>query len=637
VDTLSPPSAIGCAERIVSTAHDLWVAGAAPDTLQRYEADSLARVLTVDLGDLTPADITGTDGDSICALIERNGAWQGLSVDPYGRIVETVTFGGIRKATAFAFLRRSRRFVVLAHDGHDHQRLYWFNATGGDPSFSLPTAPMHSRFRASLLATDGQDRVFLAGADDAACGGQSWIVILDADGDVLGTIPVDQRDTPITGIAASRGALVLTGPLGLLRFDASTTVPDLAGAVRCSVITPVLFSPDREDGRRWLRVEATGDLPEGTSLEIAVASTDDAAVRDRLQALAADTSITMSARAHRLLGEPEIWRDRTEYRGNGMSGGNASPPVSARLFQIRDRYLWIAATLIAAPGAPLPRLSELAVLYPGKTLMENLPTIYQRDENQPDGFLRNFMGVLEATTQGIDARIASIGSLLDPATAPGPWLDFVARWLGVPWDDAMEEAQKRRLLGRSADLAKGRGTRAGLDALLSSLFPATAGTTARYRVTDATADFGFAIVGGDMCAGTALPAVLGGRTRWSAELDGRAVLGYMRLPCEGQIDDGTYQLTGRIRVEIAATSAERQAWKPWLRALLSDMVPLTARLELRWVTERDLRTHRLDGSLVLESEPAPHLGIDAFTNLARLPDRGVRLSTSGPSITTRLR
>ena len=170
--------------------------------------------------------------------------------------------------------------------------------------------------------------------------------------------------------------------------------------------------------------------------------------------------------------------------------------------------------------------------------------------------------------------------------------------------------------------------------LLESLIP---GTPRRFRITDATADFGFAMVGGQSCAGSALPAMLGGFTRWRSELNSSTVLGYMRLPCAGQINDGAWQLAGRVRVDVAATAEERETWQPWLLTLIKEMVPLTAQVELRWITGPALRTNRLDGSMTLEPAPSPHLGTDAITNLARLPGGVTRLSSLGPIIGTRLR
>jgi phage tail-like protein len=308
------------------------------------------------------------------------------------------------------------------------------------------------------------------------------------------------------------------------------------------------------------------------------------------------------------------------------------------LFDIEEPYLLVAITLTAGAGAHLPLLTDVSVLYPGKTLMEHLPAIYQGDSlRSPEGtggFVRALVGVLEATSQNIDGRIASMGSYIHPATAPSEWLDFIARWLGLPWDDGLVIEQKRAIVGRAEDLTKWRGTRAGLEALLSCLMP---GSPARFRVTDATADFGFAMVGGDGCAGSRLPAMLGGLSRWSPELDARAVLGYMRLPCANQIDDGVGPLAGRVRVEIAATAAERKAWSPWLSGLIATMVPLTARLQLAWTSRQALRTNRLDGTMALEADPIARLGTDAITGVARLPDTGSRLSSMGPAITTTAR
>jgi hypothetical protein len=55
------------------------------------------------------------------------------------------------------------------------------------------------------------------------------------------------------------------------------------------------------------------------------------------------------------------------------------------------------------------------------------------------------------------------------------------------------------------------------------------------------------------------------------------------------------------------------------------------------VAARALRGDRLDGTLTLEAAPAPYLGTDAVTGLARLPEGGTRLSATGADVGTRLR
>jgi phage tail-like protein len=633
-----PPFSVPSGVRVVATSNALWVNGNPSGSLRCYEEDSLSRLLSVEIPDGPVVDITSDGRDSVFMLHKGEAGWQSVRVDRGGHCLDSVRFEGVSHVRAFVYLRQAERFVLLAGKGpgSDRQqklRLYWFSREGGQPQFSRGVASARPCFRGDVLGTDGRERVFLAGSDGDEFGGHAYVLVFDGDGNELGDVPLDPLDAPATGVTASRERLLVTSGRGLVAFDLAPVVPEGAGQVRCLVVTPMLHSPDREDGRRWLRVEATGQFPEGSTLEVSYAATADAAVRDRLNALLASSALPASQRIAELLEEPGLWRGRTEFRGK-RDAGTQGRTFSAKLFDVREPYLWVSVALSAAAGAALPMLSELSVLYPGRTLMENLPAIYQAEEERPDSFLRALVGVLETTTQDLDRRIGSLGSRVHPATASEPWLDFIARWLGVPWDDALSPAQKQALLKSAPELAKTRGTRAGLEALLQALMP---GTPRRFRVTDATADHGFAIVGDAGCAGSRLPALLGGRTRWSAELGSRSVLGYLRLPCPGQLDDGAWQLAGKVSVEVAATAAERQAWQAWLPALIAEMVPLTARVQLRWVSGHALRSDRLDASLTLESAPEPHLGTDAITGLARLPERKTRLSASGPNISMRLR
>jgi hypothetical protein len=213
-------------------------------------------------------------------------------------------------------------------------------------------------------------------------------------------------------------------------------------------------------------------------------------------------------------------------------------------------------------------------------------------------------------------------------------MDFVARWLGVPWDDALMLPQKRAILQRAADLAKGRGTRIGLETLLEALIPET---PRRFRVTDPMADCGFAIVGGELCRGSGLPAILGKSVRQRLKLGANTRLGSAMLPCEVPLDRGVWQSAGRIAIEVAATAAERILWEPWLLRLVTEMVPLSTTVEVHWISAQMLRTNRLDDALTLEASPTAHLGTDAITGLARLPDKRVSISATGPILGGRLR
>ena len=366
--TSAAPLAITRAARLVTTSSGLWVIGDPPDTLQRYEDDTFTRLLTFDLPNARVVDIANGGHGSLLALVEREidianvgydsllapakrqKVWQSVRVDRSGHDAEPITFNGITHAEAFVFLRRSQRFVLLA--GERYPRLYWFSAKGGAALFSLAVAAMHPCFKAHVLGSDTRDRVFLAGADGDECGGRAYVLIFDSDGNSLGELPLDSQDAPAKGIAARRDSLLVTGQRGLLRFPVVEVVPEGAGPLQCTLMTPSLFSPDREDQRRWLRIEATASLPEGTTLEISWAATDDTTARDRLNALATDDAIPASRRVATLVNEPDLRRGRTLIQGAAGSKTQGPKTYSAKLFDVKERYLWVDITLTAATSAP---------------------------------------------------------------------------------------------------------------------------------------------------------------------------------------------------------------------------------------------------------------------------------------------
>jgi hypothetical protein len=206
-----------------------------------------------------------------------------------------------------------------------------------------------------------------------------------------------------------------------------------------------------------------------------------------------------------------------------------------------------------------------------------------------------------------------------------PWLDFLAEWIGLPWDDALAEDQKRRIAEHGAEIAAERGTRRGLEMLLECLLP---GAPRRFRVIDVSADYELAKVGGARCSGSRLPAVLAGVPMSTAQLGGRAVLGHLRLTCPGQQPDPASRFAGQVIVEVMATAQEQRAWEPWLHTLLSDMVPVSARLRLRWISPAaSFYRDRLDDAWVLEPDPDAYLGTSAVTGLAHLASGGLPVLT----------
>ena len=626
----SAPEAIAGATRIVVTAEGIWVIGTVRGTLELFDDASLSRLLTVTVSDDEVADIANDGHQGVFALTGRDCHWSCVRVDCAGHVVQRIALGALLRPLALAFLRDAQRFFVI-DQGHAGAWLRVYAATGGGEILNVATPSLGICFRFTAVGSDERERIFLAGLDQEAKRTRAHMVVMDADAEVIADLPLSAL---ANGVAGTRDGVVATTRHGLEIFAKATVVPDATAEARCTFVTPMLQAPDRPDARRWLRTEAVATLPPGTTMQIAYAATADPADQSRLLALSSDASKTSAQRVQELLELPNVWNRSLEVQGSAQEAANADVALAAPLYGVDEPFLWIAVTLIAPAGSALPVLRSLDVLYPGKTLMESLPAIYQAAESQPDSFVRALVGVLETTSQDLDAKIAATRAHIEADSAPLDWLNFVARWLGLPWDDSLSEARKRAIIEHASAIAKDRGTRAGLDVLLSAILP---GPPARYRITDATADFGFATTVGTQGCGSALPALLGGLSDCAAELGSKALLGTLRLPCGALAEDGTHRLVGRIRVDIAASATERHEWSQWMRPMLESMIPATAQLALRWTAPRTGVDYALDGGLRLEDFPAaPHVGGDAVTRQIRLPDRRAALSASGADMGTRL-
>jgi phage tail-like protein len=625
------PRSIALANRLVVTPRCWWVPGDDSTSLHCFDPETLARRLVVEIAGATIVDIAADGSEGVLALVARGAASEVVCVDCVGRAHRPVALDDAHRPSAMIFLTDPSRIVVLAADGSS---LRWYSLEGGKVLFTRSTSAMAPCFTVNALGSDGRNRVLLAGVDGAAYGRRSHVLVLDADGNTIDDVGVDRRAYgDVRGVNATADRLSVATARGLLNFATATVVPDATAQVRCTLITPRLRAPAAPDGTRWLRVEALAELPPGTTLEIAAAAPDDAATKAFTDLL--NSSQAESERVRKLTEDSRFWSTPIAFHGSGDPAGGIDVPFAAPLFDLHQEFIWARVTLVAPAGSALPTLSRLDVLYHGPTLMEHLPALYRGDDGEHPTFLRSLVGLLETTTQSLDSHIAAMGLHIAPASASPEWLDFVASWLGLPWDDAMTVDQKRTIVTRAADLARGRGTRAGLETLLDALVQ---GAPRRYRVVDVSADIGFAWVGGTACEGSALPSVLAGLpTARATILGSKATIGRMHLPCDAEPDDGAGRITGRIRVEVAASAGEKQRWADWFESVIADMIPATASLDLRWVGAIPRQTDVLDDTLRLEDVYAqPHLGTDATVGCVRLPERGMTLSATGTELDVRL-
>ncbi len=165
----------------------------------------------------------------------------------------------------------------------------------------------------------------------------------------IAELPLDPRDAPSTGVVATSSAVFVTGARGLSRFGLAEVVPAGVRSVQCEVTTPLLHSPDGPDQRRWLRIEATATLPEGATLQIAFAATADPALREHLNIALRDAKQATGALITPLLQDPDLYLRTTEFQGSAAAGRGPNK-FSAKLFDVRQPYVWVWITLSAAPA-----------------------------------------------------------------------------------------------------------------------------------------------------------------------------------------------------------------------------------------------------------------------------------------------
>ncbi len=78
----------------------------------------------------------------------------------------------------------------------------------------------------------------------------------------------------------------------------------------------------------------------------------------------------------------------------------------------------------------------------GRRLLDYLPGIYHSEH------MERFLGIFEATLNPIEWTIDNFDLFLNPATAPGAFLGWLAEWFDITFDPSWSDTQRRQLLPR---------------------------------------------------------------------------------------------------------------------------------------------------------------------------------------------
>lgn len=600
-----------------------WVWAFAQDRVVRFDLPTLQRDWQLAVADLTPdlpdpsepwhvLDIADDGRDGVWLLLGSSRMRHLLHIDCHDcRTGPIALTEDCREATQIATTGRGTAIVLLVGDC-----LAFLDPVDGSLIRRSYPSDVVPGFQPTRLAGDGRERLALGGFAGIAL--RAWsLILLDGDGETTQDPLQNLVAAQVNDIAASGGSVWLATDAGLFCSDAGAAS---GGASLAAVLqTPVLHAPASESGRGWSRAELDVEAPDGVTIVATVASTNDPRFAHAAAAVAADPTLSAAARRERIwsLLDPAGSAVPLRLKLSGPDEGKLAIP----LFDHHGAWLVLRLDIVAPPLSARVVVQELTVLYPERSLMEQLPAIFSDPANDPQGLLRKIVGALETTTQQIDRDIVSIGSRLEARTAPTKWLDYLGSWLDLPWHSGLAEGSKRRIISAAGRLLDWRGTRRGLLLLAECL----AGEGGSAAVVDVTAEHGPLLLGGGGRPGSPLRGLVAGYRATRPQLGVRTVLGRTQLVCETGAESPLDILSPTAIVKLYATAAIITANAHYAEDVIAQYAPAGVAIRIAWT--RILPHAKMDsddGGITLEAIGEATVGTDAVigaSTLGGLPGR----------------
>ena len=177
---------------------------------------------------------------------------------------------------------------------------------------------------------------------------------------------------------------------------------------------------------RWHRVEAVADVPDGTTLAIDIATSEETA----------------------FVPHPLDWQAEEPFVRDYLV---QRPP---------GRYLFLRVRM-TGDGAATPLLRQIQIHFPRVTSLDRLPAVY-RENREAEDFSERFLALFDAQMDELDRAIERAPALLDPQNAAADALPWIAGWLDMVFEPDWSEAQRREILKVLPSLFRRRGTPEGL-------------------------------------------------------------------------------------------------------------------------------------------------------------------------------
>jgi phage tail-like protein len=230
---------------------------------------------------------------------------------------------------------------------------------------------------------------------------------------------------PVDGISPGTATLQRAGQLLTMAID--------SGQPRC----------------RWHRVRVDADVPAGTSMLVAVTTSE-------------DPTPPGTEAVSGLDGYPAGPQNPADWQDAGAASADFL------IDQAPGRYLYVRLRL-AGDGTATPVVRRVRLDFPRVTSADQLPAVYTQDPAAAD-FTERFLSLFDAAFEESDRAVERYPALLDPGGVPEDVLPWLGSLLGLAFDPGWDAAIRRNLVTAAPRLYRGRGTPTALSEVIKIIF-----------------------------------------------------------------------------------------------------------------------------------------------------------------------
>lgn len=203
---------------------------------------------------------------------------------------------------------------------------------------------------------------------------------------------------------------------------------------------------------RWHRVRVEAEVPQGTTVEVAVATSE-----EPLPTPQGDPS------------REEKWKEFSAGVPHPLDWQQPAPGALDFLVQQPPgRYLFLRLRL-TGDGHATPAVRRIRLDFPRSTSLEQLPAVYRLSPEAED-FTERFLSLFDASIADLDRAIERYAALLDPEGVPEEVLPWLGSFLDVTFNRAWSAEQSRKILAAVPELYALRGTVEGLRRAIELIF-----------------------------------------------------------------------------------------------------------------------------------------------------------------------